>query len=103
MVPYKLHTSKTIENIVDKKESSVPCEESTIYRIQLWFDEKKEYFCNSLRAVAVQLGYHLKSSALSLLHQIKDMVGNGSDWLKRLVRILVNSNSWVHTRSVFVT
>lgn len=102
LVPYKRHVSKTIESIVDGDPmSSAPCEGNTIQRIRGWFYEKEKYFCMCLNAVAAQLGEPPKPSADSLLHQIKDRIRPETKWLRRLVRIIVNSNYWEHTRSVF--
>ena len=99
LVPYKRHGSETIEEIIDEKTDTVCCEESTIRRIKHWFDERVRYFEGCLASIAVQHGATPTVGAIALLREMRE----NSGWLKSLVRIVVNSNLWVHTRSAFLT
>lgn len=99
LVPYKRHGSETIEEIIDEKTDTVCCEESTIRKVKHWFIERVRYFEGCLASVAVRHGATLAAGSISLLREMKE----NSGWLKSLVRIVVNSNLWVHTRSAFLT
>lgn len=99
LIPYRRHSSETVEQIVDEKTEDVCCEESTIRRIKRWFDGRAWYFEGCLIAMAAQHSAPLTTGAISLLRKMRE----NSGWLKRLVRIVTNSNLWVHTRSAFLT
>ncbi len=99
LVPYKRHCSETIEEIIDEKAEDVCCEESTIRKVKHWFARRTQYFTGCLVSVAARHGAALAAGTGSLLRKMREC----SDWLKRLVRIVVNSNLWIHTRSTFLT
>ena len=99
LVPYKRHCAETVEQIVNEKTEEVSCEDSTIRKIKQWFNDKEQYFTGCLVSVAARHGAALSAGATSLLRKMRECSG----WLKRLVRIVVNSNLWVHTRSAFLT
>jgi hypothetical protein len=99
LVPYKRHCSETIEEIIDEKTDAVGCEASTIQKVKRWFAAKTQYFTGCLVSAAAQVGATVAASTNSLLRKMRESRG----WLKRLVRIAVNSNLWVHTRSEFVS
>lgn len=99
LVPYKRHCSETVERIVDEEAEDVSCEESTIKRLKRWFTERTRYFTGCLIAVSALHGAALTAGAISLLRKMRE----NSGWLKKLVRIVANSNLWVHTRSAYLT
>jgi hypothetical protein len=103
IVPYKRYSSESIEAILDGMEDRVSCEESTIYRIRKWFSDCSGYLAGSLDAIAVRWGLKTVVDHKSSMYRIKAHVGNESGWLARVVRPLVNSNMWVHTRSAFLS
>lgn len=99
LVPYKRHCSETIEEIIDEKTDTVCCEDSTIQKIKRWFAAKTLYFTGCLVSVVARYGTASLAGPISLLRKMRKSNG----WLKRLVRIVVNSNLWVHTRSEFLS
>ena len=99
LVPYKRHCSETVEQIVDEKTEDVCCEDSAIRKIKQWFIDKEQYFTGCLVSVASRHGAALSANTISLLRKMRE---NGG-WLKRVVRIVTNSNLWVHTRSAYLT
>ena len=99
LVPYKRHCSETIEEIIEEKSETIGCEDSTIRKVKRWFVEKTQYFTGCLISVAARQGGVPPMGSISLLRKTRE---NGG-WLKRLVRMVVNSNLWVHTRSAFLS
>ncbi len=106
IVPYKRYGSKCIESVItDKENEAVPAEESTLLRWKKWFKQTADHFYGCLRSIAISFG---KSSLrdfcgrISLLHRLWHYVGDAEGWLARVVRPVVNSNNWVHTRSAFL-
>jgi hypothetical protein len=77
----------------------------TLKRWRNWFNEKADYFQGCLKSVAIRYGPESveDESALpeSKLQRIWQYVGNAPGWLARIVRPIVNTNLWVHTRSAF--
>lgn len=55
IVPYKRHCAETIENVISDKLESVPCEDSTVWRIGAWWSAMSVYFANILTAFAARL------------------------------------------------
>ena len=102
VVPYKMHTAATFEKIIANDFQDTPAEESTIARIRKWFIDRADALVGGLLSIYTA---HFHSSRIrpsdlpgSILDRIHFFVENSSGWLKRLVRILVNNNRWVHTR-----
>lgn len=102
VVPYKIHTAATFEKIIGNDLQDTPAEESTIARIRKWFIDRADALVGGLLSIYTA---HFQSSRIgpsdlpgSVLGRIHFFVENSSGWLKRLVRILVNNNRWVHTR-----
>ena len=105
-MPYKRHESETIKQIIsgpaDEVERTYPCEASTVYRIKVWFSLLREYLESSIQALK-----ELYASDTVLYAQLCELVPlhaimrRTDGWLKRLVRIVVNSGRWPHTRSAY--
>lgn len=102
LVPYKRHCSATVENIVAGATTAVYCEAGTMKKIATWFRERSRYFFGCIERVLGCNGFAGNVSSVSLLQRIKVAVGATTSWLKRLVRIVVNSNFWIHTRSEYL-
>jgi len=103
IVPYKRYSSESIEAILDSTQNTVSSEESTIYRIRKWFENMSGYFAKCLNAIASCWGLKVATGQLSSVSRIKAYVGCESKWLASVVRLMVNSNLWVHTRSAFLS
>jgi hypothetical protein len=103
IVPYKRYSSESIEIIVDNTKNTVSSEESTICRIRKWFKEISEYFARCLDAIAFRCGLKVVMEQATPINRMKAYVGNGAGWLAGVVRNIVNTNLWVHTRSAFLT
>ncbi len=58
---------------------------------------------NSILAVHARSEIYLRSDWETDLEAIKAYVGEETRWLARAVRIVVNTNNWVHTRFAFLT
>lgn len=101
IVPYRRYSSTTVESVLshNEKPESYPCENSTAFRMRRWFLLLHDYFEQSLTALKTE---HARDAGTvrfldSLLPlNLPELAGG---WLKKLVRILVNSGRWVHTRS----
>jgi len=108
LVPYKRYGSASIEAAVTGDTAlTVTADESTIYRWRSWFNEQALHFLGCLTSIAALLG---KGSAeetsglsKSKLQRIWHYVGNATGWLARVVRPVVNINSWAHTRFAFLS
>jgi len=102
LIPYKRHCAETIEQIIEGAAEGVCGEESTLKRVQRWFSGMAQYFAGCLESIAARQGMASAVNSGSLLRRIKDRFGQRVGWLKSLVRIIVNSNLWVHTRSEYL-
>jgi hypothetical protein len=104
LVPYKIHAAEILEKIIVKDTQEVPLEESTIHRIRSWFYHRADALVGGLIGVYTVLnkgsGVDLSTLPRSILSRIHFFVDKSSGWLKRLVRILVNNNLWIHTQFV---
>ncbi|NLB80104.1 MAG: hypothetical protein GX800_00470 [Clostridiaceae bacterium] len=102
LVPYKRYLSECIEAIIDGTDDEVACENSTIIRFRQWFKSMENHIKGSIMAVYLQMINVRKDVAgKTALEAIKAYVGADHGWLARAVRIVVNSNNWVHTRYAF--
>jgi len=71
-------------------------------RWKIWFFILESYFESTLNALKIIFGeYQDLQIEIALLIPLKNRRSNPDGWLKKLVRILVNLNRWVHTRSEF--
>jgi len=87
LIPYKRHCTETFEKIAAGNLTSLPCEESSVRRIKIWWKNFRLYFENILISLKEKYG----AIFVSLLTP------------KEAVRIAVNTNFWVHTRSAFLS
>lgn len=102
-VPYKRYGTEAIENILsDKPEHSdaCPCELSTARRIKLWFFLLREYYESTLKSLKAYWEEDQEiTTMISRILPLSVYHRHTAGWLKVLVRLLVNSNRWLHTRS----
>jgi hypothetical protein len=109
IVPYKRYESACVEQVISGPEASstVAADDATLRRWRNWFREQTTYLLGALRSIAIR--FHQdpveKSSVPSQsAHQsIGHYVGDAPGWLARIVRPVVNSNLWLHTRSAFLS
>lgn len=102
LVPYKRYLSECIETIIENKHGQIACEGSTIYRLKRWFNTVKFHFKGSLASAAARDKANMGAAGETILKMINAYVGTGGGWLRRIVRIVVNTNNWVHTRNAFM-
>jgi len=104
LIPYKMHTTIVFEKIIEQDTSEVPVEDSTIARIRAWFYGRADALVGALIGLYATLnrgsGIELSDLPGSILERIHFFVDKSEEWLKRLVRILVNNNKWIHTQLV---
>jgi len=99
IIPYKRHCADTVEEILTgKAKQTYPCESSTALRLKIWFSLLREYFERSLTAIKYiyKQDEQLQQELSSLIPLCPASLAAG--WLKKLVRILVNSGHWSQTR-----
>jgi len=108
LVPYKRHIGESIEAAVGGDPAlSVAGDESTLWRWRRWFRELADYFLGCLVALAAR--YKVSSAegrstlSESVLHRIRQLVGDAPGWLARVVRPVTNANLWVQTRFAFLS
>lgn len=97
VVPYKRHESAAISQALEEQVSSrqeSDCEDSTIRRWKLWFFLLRDYLEGTVRAL-MEL-WHCPAFVRLPLYPLECQADG---WLKILVRNLVNSGRWPHTRS----
>lgn len=103
VVPYKRYGAEVIENILmdkPKDADDTPCELSTARRIKLWFFLLREYYESTMESIrAYWKGDKEIAAVTSRLLPLSEHHHFPAGWLKTLVRLLVNSNRWIHTRS----
>lgn len=103
LVPYKRYLSECIEAIIEGEHEEIACEGSTIYRLRRWFNTIKSHIKGSLASAAARnkTGMGMVAGE-TILKIIKTYVEEGFGWLSRVVRTVVNTNNWVHTRIAFM-
>lgn len=106
LVPYKLHVSDSIEAVVREDLTlSVSADDCTLGRWKSWFNAMVDYFQGCLKSIAIRFCRENAEDKSGLpkskLQRIWQYVGNAPGWLARIVRPIVNTNLWVHTRSAF--
>jgi hypothetical protein len=109
VVPYKRYESACIEQVVSEPEalSTVEADDATLQRWKRWFREHNMYFLGCLRSIAIRFQQDpvekLSIPSQSVHHRIGHYVGDAPGWLARVVRPVVNSNLWLHTRFAFLS
>lgn len=107
LIPNKHYEAECLESVFSQGQASdVIADESTLYRWGIWFAKCWRYWLNCLSAIAARSGNPVKPSSVassSALQRIGHYVGHGDGWLARVVRPLVNSQLWVHTRFAFLS
>lgn len=107
LIPYKRYEAACLESGLSQGQSSdVAADESTLYRWGVWFAKCWQYWVNCLSTIAARTGNPVKPLSVpspSALQQIGHYVGQGVGWLARLVRPIVHSQLWVHTRFAFLS
>ena len=84
LYPYKRHCAETIENVIDGKEDITPCGIDEAERLKKWWRTMHPYFVRVL---------------MSLNAKYETEFSEGTP-PREVVRAVVNSHSWVHTRQV---
>jgi hypothetical protein len=103
LVPYKRYLSKCIEAIIEGQADKIACESSTISRLMHWFKGVEIHIKGSLASISARVSASVYTGKTHALEAIKIYVGEEAGWLARAVRIVVNTNNWVHTRLAFMT
>lgn len=109
VVPYKRYESACVEQIVSEPAalSTVAADDATLRRWKNWFQEQSTYLLGALRSISIRFHQNpvesLSAFPQSAHHHFGHYVGDAPGWLARIVRPVVNSNLWVHTRSAFLS
>jgi hypothetical protein len=108
LVPYKRYDCESIETVVDgNNQLDVAVDNSTIVRWKSWFKAISLHFIGCLISLATRYQKEnvidLTTFPKSVLGRIFFFVGDTDLWLARVVRIVANSNNWLHTRSAWMT
>ncbi|MFC7751602.1 DUF6431 domain-containing protein [Paenibacillus thermoaerophilus] len=109
IVPYKRYESACVEQVVTEPESvsTAAADDATLRRWKHWFYEQIPYLLGVLTSIAIR--FHQDPVEMpsvpsqSAHHRIGHYVGDAPGWLARIVRPVVNSNLWAHTRSAFLS
>lgn len=109
VVPYKRYESTCIEQVLSEplSSSTVAADDATLYRWHQWFLALTPYLLGCLRSIAIR-NHHdpekkSSSPSQSTHHAFGHYVGDATGWLARIVRPIVNSNLWLHTRSAYLS
>lgn len=107
LIPYKHYEAECLESVLSQGQSSdVATDESTLYRWKVWFAKCWRYWLNCLSVIAARSENPvepLSAPSPSALQRIGHYVGQGGGWLARVVRPIVHSQLWVHTRFAFLS
>ena len=113
LVPYKRYGRESIEAVISPAVTpneiplSVAADDSTLSRWRNWFRNYAAYMAACLVSAAIEYQKRTVESFSDLpdsaLQRIWTFVNDTSGWLARTVRIVVNLNNWVHTRSAFMS
>lgn len=102
VVPYKRYTADAIEKILASNAvlEEYGCETSTVLRIRTWFFMLVARFQKALESLMAFFAYDQEvRRTIRGIMPLQKHVGCSDGWLKILVRLLVNSNRWIQTRS----
>lgn len=103
IVPYKRYSCEAVELIISPSEEhqdDYPYEISTATRLKIWFSLLREYFRNTLKSLTFLYDYDKElCSEINLLLSNMNISSGITGWLKKLVRYIVNTGRWLHTRS----
>lgn len=102
IIPFKRYSSEAVELTIapsQEHENDYSCETSTAIRLKIWFFLLREYFKKALKSLAFIHSNNIETckDLNSLINNLDNLSGV-TGWLKKLVRYLVNSGRWVHTR-----
>lgn len=109
LLPYKRYDALSVESTLTSNDAlTVSAEKSTIKRWISWFDSLKGYMLKIIIASWLRVDFnavekevsHIPSTALEGIYYV---VGEKPNWLVRAVRILTNTQSYLHTRSAFMS
>jgi hypothetical protein len=109
IVPYKRYESACVENVVaaEPEEIVVAADHSTLCRRRSWVRSQTTHWMGCLESIAIRFRLDdAEESSVPLQaahHRFGRFVGDAAEWLKRVVRSIVNSNFWVHTRSAYLS
>jgi hypothetical protein len=108
LIPYKRYSSTSIESVLSEDTVlTVASDESTIRHWRTWFQEIYYYLLGCLLSIAIRYEKNTAEGMYSLpeskLQKVWHYVGDAPGWLARLVRPIVNSNLWLHTRFAFLS
>ena len=108
LVPYKRYDMESIEAVINEGTSlDVAADDSTISRWKKWFRALSYHFLGCLISIATRYNEesvkYISKLPKSVLQRILHFVGSAPAWLARVVRSVVNSNNWLHTRSAFMS
>lgn len=108
LVPYKRYGSESIEAVLNcDKTLAVAADESTISRWKKWFSDLANHFLGCLISIDIISNKNTVEEKSDLpqssLQRIWRHVGDAPRWLARTVRVIVNTNYWVQTRSAFLS
>ena len=108
LVPYKRYDRESIEAVINGGTSlDVAADDSTITRWKKWFVTMAYHFLGCLISIATRHNEesvkYMSKLPKSVLQRIFHFVGDTPAWLARIVRSVVNSNNWIHTRSAFMS
>ena len=87
IIPYKRHCADTIENILRDDGDGFDIELSTIWRIKAWWASLRLYTEGILVSLREKYGVLISPKSAP----------------REIVRAVVNSNLWPHTRSAFLS
>lgn len=95
-----------IEAAVEGTGSDIPADDSTLQRWRRWFQRTQVHFWGVLCAAAATVGRPAPcppDRSGTLLQRIREHLRACSGWLRRLVRIVVNTHNWVCTEFAWVS
>lgn len=87
VIPYKRHCAETIEIIISGDNATACCDFVTEHRIRSWWATISLYFEKALASLRVKYVIEFSSDPTP----------------SEIVRAIVNSNLWVHTRSAMLS
>jgi len=87
LVPYKRYSVEAVEKIVAGNTDGLHCEDSTVRRIKNWWAACQLYFESILVSLREKYGVEFSPYPAP----------------KEIIRAVVNSNLWAHTRSAFLS
>lgn len=99
LVPYKRYDAESLEGVMaEPARTDIAADESTITRWRNWFLAWGVYAQGVLHSLSIRFNLPVEPSSKgsqTVLQTLGRYVGTATGWLRKVVRSMANSHTWV--------